>query len=247
MNTVTALSALIIGISGGDNVTLQHLDHLINWEGQPDKQLTLTAAAPKTRDVRTAIIGQPYRKNPDGAITYINPVDVTAPSATPAPAGPGNSNLHTSPEAGHTHSLAQADTPDEDTDKILNIGIAELMPDGIDNTSDNDTVTYYPAADDNTSTSTENPLKNYSKNQTVYFWINEPTTVYKVRYPTLDKTKPVYLLGYASPDGESPRLQIDLANKRAVYIQQRLLQTGYNAIIAGAALCSRCWQVELYQ
>jgi hypothetical protein len=211
MNAVTALSAFIIGIAGGDNVTLQHLDHAIAWTDAAPKQQTLTV---KPIPVIRYQIGKPSAK------AYAENSAIRTGDSSTVKTG-------TEKEADAKTGLSQAE---------IDKRVGELI-------ADNNTLYFTP---DNKPIA-DNPLQAYSRLATVYFFINNSFTDYKINSVSLVKSKPVYLLGFASPDGEAPRLQTDLAIARAEYIKSKLEKLGYKTVISGAALCNRCWLVEIYQ
>jgi hypothetical protein len=232
-HTIGALSAFIIGIAGGDNVTLQHLDHLIVWEEPAEKQESLTVKpTPKIRYQ----IGKPYLIN--------------TPSATATPSAKGYA------ESADKNLISDIIIADEDTagcsiDKVTavcadsNSGLSQADIDKRVKELMRDNSTLYFSSDN--VPLTDNPLKDFNRLTTVYFFINSPTTAYKINTDKLNPSKPVFLLGFASPDGEAPRLQTDLAAARAEHIKAKLEELGYKTAISGVALCNRCWQVEIYQ
>jgi hypothetical protein len=242
-HTIGALSAFIIGIAGGDNVTLQHLDHLIAWEDPEEKQQTLTAQS-ATR-IRYQV-GKPY-------LSDVAPS--SAPSAKAYTDMVGGKNFVIAdilPDNNEAQELGCAVDKaiacnDEATDTMIDAktGLSQADIDKRVKELAEDNSTMYFASDNKPMS--DDPLKDYNRLTTVYFFINSPTTIYNINTDKLIPSKPVYLLGFASPDGEAPRLQTDLATARANHIKTRLEKLGYRIAISGAALCNRCWQVEIYQ
>ncbi|MDR0453804.1 MAG: hypothetical protein LBH05_03210 [Deferribacteraceae bacterium] len=89
--------------------------------------------------------------------------------------------------------------------------------------------------------------KNNIKN-TVKFKINESfMDTKKINLSNLSNNKIISLIGYASPDGEAPKMQQQLANDRAVFVKNYLSEHGFKSEIKSVRLCKKCWKVELYQ